>query len=66
MKVNKQIRNLLMEQPETVMISRTNCEYLGKKYTFVPVTNAETLKRIYGVLDILKPFVKKHWWEFWK
>jgi hypothetical protein len=46
MRVNKQIRNLLLEQSETVMIDKSSCRYLGKTYSFVPVTKKEISERI--------------------
>lgn len=41
MKVNKDIRDLLLKQSEAFMTSRSSCIYLGRKYTFPVPTDAE-------------------------
>ena len=60
MKINKELRNLIMRQPGTVMISTKSCKYLGKKYIFAPVTKEEVYESIGGLLKIL---YKRPWAE---
>jgi len=57
MRVNKQKRNKLLGQPETVVLSPTSCLYNGKKYTYVKQTAED-------IADILRPLLEYiEWWD---
>lgn len=66
MKVNKHLRNLLMEQSETVMLSRSECYYLGTRYTFTPVVQKDTDVRVAEIRKALDLDAPKKWYQFWK
>lgn len=53
MRIGKQLRNLVMREAETVMLSRTSCIYLGEKYTFSPVTKDELVAHVDGLAKAL-------------
>jgi hypothetical protein len=63
MKVNKNLRDLLMEQTETVMLSPIECDYFGTKYQFIPTTWKDIQKRQEIIIRLLET---KKWWQFWK
>jgi len=57
MRVNRQKRDKLSGQRETVVLSPTSCLYHGKKYTYVKQT-AEDID------EMLKPLLKYlEWWN---
>lgn len=41
MKIDKRLRNLLMKQSETLMLSRTKCSYMDEVYEFDELTADE-------------------------
>lgn len=58
MKVDKNIRNLLLGEDETHMVSASACIYLGQKYTFDPINDTE---REEMRLNLVKLINKKSW-----
>lgn len=58
MRIDNNLRNLIMRQPETVMLSRTRCDYFGYIYTFMGVTDDEIDAQIMALLRIVN---KKSW-----
>lgn len=58
MRIGNNLRDLLMGQEETVMLSRTKCDYLGEKYHFNRVTWDDQIKRIV----LIAKFVNQKSW----
>lgn len=44
MKIGNNLRDLLTGQSATIMLSKTEAEYIGERYTFEPVTKEEKLQ----------------------
>lgn len=53
MKIGKNLRNLVMRQSETYMISPRQCIYITEKYEFEPVTRDEFLAAGDAILKLL-------------
>lgn len=51
MRVNRDIRNLLMRQDATVMTSGTSCDYLGKQYEFTAITGKEMAEEVDRLIE---------------
>lgn len=58
MKIKNRLRDLLLRQPETLMLSREKAIYDGETYTFNPVT-AEEIE--FMRMDLLKIIDNKSW-----
>jgi len=58
MRVNKDLRDLLLRQAETYVLSPRWCIYRGIKYTYTQVTHEESLELIYKTQKLLD---KKSW-----
>lgn len=57
-KIDKNLRNLVMKQAETLMLSRTHCVYMGETYHFDEVTPDEIEEQCMKLLGIIN---KKSW-----
>lgn len=53
MRVNKYLRNLLMGEAATIMISISELEYYGTRYTFTPMTSKDQLDMINRTRELL-------------
>lgn len=55
MKIGNNLRNLVMRQSQTYMLSRSKAEYLGEIYTFNPVTSDEVQAFIQRTVERISP-----------
>ena len=59
MKVDKQIRNLLLKQSETRVVDSKHCIYLGSSYSYPKITGVEREMFRLELEKALEP--KKYW-----
>lgn len=59
--IGKLLRNLLIRQPETIMLARNKCIYFSEVYTFQPLTDDECQTFVLEVQKIVSPptFIEK-------
>lgn len=60
LKIGKMLRNLLIQQEQTAMLSRTKASYFGETYTFDAVTREEWDEMVFRALRFLDT---KRWYQ---
>lgn len=64
MRIGKLLRNKLMRDEHTVMLSDRSCEYMGERYTFPRITDEDRLGFLEEATSAVEKLSKPTWFDW--